>query len=258
MRLRVPAIALLLAGGLALAESGHERSLAIFPPQKLPVRFDHALHLKAGADCVTCHDPARKSVRASDLNLPKHAACEDCHPGFDHTVQKEPARIELPAPNLLFNHKVHVDRKVDCQVCHGQMANVQLATRMQLPKMATCLTCHDGRQASGECKTCHLRQSSGRLQLSFASGALRPMQGDPLGMDHGSRFEFTHGTRATVGRQTCMQCHAESYCQTCHDSLQKPLSVHPNDFITLHPAQARANVTRCESCHRLQSFCTAC
>jgi len=37
---------------------------------------------------------------------------------------------------------------------------------------------------------------------------------------------------ASVDRQTCMSCHAESYCQSCHDALQKPLSVHPNDYLT--------------------------
>jgi hypothetical protein len=40
--------------------------------------------------------------------------------------------------------------------------------------------------------------------------------------------------------------------------MQKPLSVHPGDFITTHVVQARGNIVRCESCHRLQSFCAAC
>ena len=58
----------LLAGGLALAESGHERSLAIFPPQKLPVRFDHAQHLKAGADCTSCRN--RGAGMAANTHVP--------------------------------------------------------------------------------------------------------------------------------------------------------------------------------------------
>jgi hypothetical protein len=272
-------VASCLAAGLAVAASGQDRSLAVYPTQRLPLTFSHAKHLQAGAECVTCHDPARKSTRASDWLLPKHPECQDCHdlegaaqgkkvdppascqtchPGFDQTVRRAPERLELPSPNLLFNHKVHVEKNVACKVCHVGMTRVELATRMQLPKMATCLTCHDGSTASAECKTCHLRQPSGRLQLEFASGLLRPMQGDPLGMDHGPRYEFNHGTRAAVSRQTCAECHAESYCQTCHDSLQKPLSVHPNDFITLHPLQARADATRCQGCHRMQSFCVAC
>ena len=61
-----------------------------------------------------------------------------------------------------------------------------------------------------------------------------------------------------MARETCQSCHSDAYCQSCHDSLQKPLAVHPNDFLALHPVQARGNITRCESCHRLQSFCAAC
>lgn len=270
----------LLAGGLAMAATGQERSLAIFPPQRLPLKFSHVKHLQAGAECVTCHDPARKSTQASDWLLPKHpectdchdieaaaagkkvdppAACSTCHPGFDQTVRRTPDRVEVPTANLRFNHKVHVDRKIECKTCHTGIEQAELATRMQLPKMSTCMTCHDGSGgAPSECTTCHLKEPSGRLQLQFLSGLLRPMQGDPLGMDHGPRYEFNHGTRAAVARTTCLQCHAESFCQTCHDSLQKPLSVHPNDFITLHPVAARGNIERCESCHRLQSFCAAC
>jgi len=272
-------VASFLAAGLAFAASGMERHLAIYPQQKLSLSFNHQKHLEAGAGCATCHDPARKSERASDRLLPKHPECEDCHdikgaeagkkvdppsaciachPGFEASVRRAPDRVEAPTPNLRFNHKVHVEKKVDCKVCHLGIDGVGLATRMQLPKMGTCLTCHDGQKAPSACDTCHLKEPSGRLQVQFLSGVLRPMQGDPFGMDHGPRFEFNHGTRAALSRETCGQCHAESFCQTCHDSLQKPLAVHPNDFITLHPVQARGNLVRCESCHRLQSFCTAC
>jgi hypothetical protein len=280
---RLALIAFVLLTGLlaspANAVSGRERSLAVYPPQRMPIIFSHALHLEAGADCASCHDPARKSAKSSDLNLPKHPECETCHDieaaakgkkvdppsacntchlGFDHTAQKEPARVVIPPPNLAFNHKVHVDKKVDCAVCHGKMNEVTLATRNQLPKMETCLQCHDGRTADAQCRTCHTKHPSGRIQLQFISGLLRPQQGNPLGMDHGPRFEFTHGNRASLNREMCMECHAESECQQCHNGMQKPLSVHPNDFITLHPVQARMELTRCQSCHRMQSFCASC
>ncbi len=44
----------------------------------------------------------------------------------------------------------------------------------------------------------------------------------------------------------------------CHDSMQKPLSIHPNDYITLHPIQAKMDSMNCQACHRYQSFCAAC
>ena len=273
-------VAALCAAPAVFAATGRERSLAVYPPQRMPLLFDHAVHLEAGAECVSCHDPARKSVKASDLFLPAHpeceschdieaakagkkvdppSACQTCHVGFEQTVSRDVTHVEFPSPNILFNHKVHVDRKVECKVCHSDMTDVGLATRQQLPKMQTCLVCHNGEVAPSECRTCHLTQpSSGRLQLNFTSGLLRPIQGDPFGLDHGPRYEFTHGTRAKLDRAVCSQCHAERECQSCHDSLQKPISVHPNDFITLHPLQARMQITKCDSCHRMQSFCIAC
>jgi hypothetical protein len=269
-----------VAAGIAWAATGRERSLAVYPAQHIPLRFDHKQHLAAGAECVTCHDAARASGSVKDRLLPGHeeceschdiesarkgektdpaASCHTCHPGFDPTVRMAPAKVDVPTANLRFNHKVHVDKKVECATCHGAMTDVQLASRQQLPKMATCFECHDGTVASKACATCHPTQpASGRLQLTFPSGVLRPMQGNPLGLDHGPRYEFTHGNRASVDRQTCMSCHAESDCQSCHDALQKPLSVHPNDYLTLHPVQARQDTARCSSCHRMQSFCAAC
>lgn len=273
-------IVLGFAAGLALAATGRERSLAIYPAQVIPLKFDHWEHIEGGADCTACHYGATKSTASADRILPGHpeceecheiaaaakgkkvdppSACEDCHPGFDATVQKEPARVVIPQANLIFDHAVHTKKwKVDCVICHGRFEGLALSTRQQLPKMATCLTCHDGKHASDACTTCHLKQPSGRLQLSFASGLLRPLQGNPFGQDHGPRFEFNHGTRASADRETCLQCHAQRECNACHDALQKPLSVHPSDFITLHPVQARQDATRCESCHRQQSFCVAC
>lgn len=277
--LGIVALSLVVAAGITWAATARERSLAIYPAQHVPLRFDHQQHLAAGAECVTCHDSVRASEAVRDRNLPGHEECESCHdieaakkgektdppagcgtchPGFDATVRLAPPKVDMPPGNLRFSHKVHVDKKVECTTCHGAMTDVQLATRQQLPKMSTCFECHNGSVASKDCRTCHLTEPSGRLRLTFPSGVLRPMQGNPLGLDHGPRYEFTHGSRASVDRGTCMSCHAESYCQTCHDALQKPLSVHPNDYITLHPVQARQDSTRCSSCHRMQSFCAAC
>ncbi|HEY8212442.1 MAG TPA: cytochrome c3 family protein [Myxococcaceae bacterium] len=268
------AFALLCAAG-----PGADRSPAVYPEQSVPLLFDHAQHLTGGADCLTCHEAAKSSARAEDRNLPRHPECEQCHdiaaaadgkptdprsdcqachPGFDQTVRTAPPAVLFPAPNLRFNHQVHVQRKVDCAVCHASVPATSLAGRTELPKMATCLRCHDGRSASADCATCHPAEPGGRLRLTFASGILRPAAGNPLGLDHGPRYELTHGPRAAQDRATCLACHRQSECEECHDGTRKPLSVHPNDFITAHPAAIRGNLTGCESCHRLQSFCAAC
>ena len=298
--------------------------------------------LPAHPDCDSCHDI--ESAR-SGKTIDPEAACWYCHmlepqkpsgandgkPGSackhssdcdddfacdDDHLCHEVTRAEWPRSNLIFDHQVHVEeQKVGCEVCHFSevatqdggysMQETDLATRAHLPKMETCLPCHDGRRsfttpdgpvvASAACTTCHVsarkRASSGtkksitadyltnfkdtfsdevpkpvaresldlgHLQLTFASGSLRPIQGDPFGLDHGPRYELNHGTRAKLDREICLNCHTELSCMQCHDGLQKPLSVHPNDYITLHPVQARADSLACQSCHRFQSFCAAC
>lgn len=287
-------LAVSAAAGIAWAATGRERHEAVYPAQRIPIEFSHKTHLADGAPCESCHEPATTSVLATDVLVPKvavdknkkipphdtcdschdieaaaagkevdpPAACDDCH--LDYEKTKTIAKTSFPSANLVFNHQVHVkDQKLECEFCHfgsagDGMKSVELSTRYQLPKMAVCLGCHNGAKAPADCKTCHITDPSGRLQVVFATAALRPMQGDPLGLDHGPRFELTHGTRAKIDGRTCRECHTESYCATCHDSLQKPISIHPNDFITLHPLQARGDSTACDSCHRYQSFCAAC
>ncbi|HVE83372.1 MAG TPA: cytochrome c3 family protein [Myxococcales bacterium] len=268
----------LLAMCLAAAP-GAERSPAVYPEQSLPLLFDHAQHMAAGADCLTCHETVKISTRGDDRNLPGHPECEECHdlkaaaegkptdpksecrtchPGFDQTARAIPPPVLFPAPNLRFNHRVHYDRRIGCPACHQGTQRVSLATRDQLPGMGACLVCHDGRTAPAGCDTCHPSEPGGRLKQTFPSGVLRPAAGNPLGLDHGPRFEFTHGPRAAQDRATCLACHSQNDCEKCHDGTVKPLSIHPGDFITTHPLAVRGNVVGCESCHRLQSFCAAC
>ena len=53
----------------------------------------------------------------------------------------------MPAPNLKFDHAVHVGKGVPCTRCHAALDRIDLATRNQLPTMSLCLGCHDSRRA---------------------------------------------------------------------------------------------------------------
>ncbi|MBI3182017.1 MAG: cytochrome c3 family protein [Myxococcales bacterium] len=270
--------AAVLAATLASASTAGERSAVVYPPQELPLAFEHSRHAARGIGCDACHAAARTSRRSSDRLLPgtaerPHAGCDQCHeiaagergvpcrqchPGFDESARRRPAAVVMPIPNLRFDHRAHTDRQIECSICHGDVGVVGLATRAQLPEMRTCLACHDGLRAPSRCATCHLAEPSGRLLVRLGSGVLRPGAGDPLGLDHGAQYELSHGAQASRAPAWCGECHAERDCQSCHDALRKPLRVHPNDYLTVHPVQARAGSSRCESCHRAQSFCAAC
>ncbi len=285
----VPALAAALGaaappGGPASFQdtAGLPRSEAVYPEQRIALAFSHRRHLAEAISCTRCHGAASTSHSSGDRLVPPEAACvgchaiEDalagkptrvpsacrtCHPGFDETAHRAPQASFFPRAALRFSHASHLALKIQCAECHGSFEKVDLATRDQLPKMATCLVCHDGRSARDRCDTCHpaaLDARGARIQTELPGGRLRPGPTDPLGLDHGPRYERTHALAASRSRETCLACHAERSCLACHDATAKPQSVHPGDYVSSHAVPARMNQPRCDACHRRQSFCVAC
>ena len=261
-------------------------SPVIFPPQTLGIRFNHARHVKElGMTCTTCHDAAKTSRKSADSLLPAATRCDACH-GSDH--RKSPvesgaellgqcgychvgykpgdgqrvARLEIPPPNLRFDHALHAARSIDCKRCHGDVGALELATFDQLPRMKGCFGCHEAESTrkgvpSRACPTCHLTERGSLMKTSFPGGKLVP----PAWLhdaEHGSDWIERHKKVAANDGRFCARCHEERYCAGCHDGRVKPRRVHPNDFISMHPVQARRNEPRCTSCHQEQSFCLSC
>jgi hypothetical protein len=260
----------------------------IFPPQTLTIRFNHRKHVKElKLACKSCHGAALTSDAAADRLLPSPTeGCDGCH-GSDHRdlghvragrdplgqcaychlgasagVEGRVARMVLPRANLRFSHARHAVRNIGCGQCHGQVGELELATREQLPRMAGCLACHGltgpaQGKARGGCPTCHLTQADGRLQTSFATGALLP---PPWlrGAAHDADWIERHKSAAGEDSAFCASCHREKDCTDCHDGRVRPRTVHPNDWISIHPQAARQDNPRCASCHQEQTFCADC
>ncbi len=254
----------------------------VFPPQQIPLQFSHYVHLtKERLNCGMCHEDAADSKSSLDNLIPAEDTCEICHeidrndpdkkvdagePGAHCTLchpgfQKgQPvARVVVPTPNIKFNHAVHVEKKIRCETCHGELVDekVGLATRAQLPKMALCLQCHDGAQAPSECTTCHLSEAGGIMRTSFDSGFLKP-SGVLRGADHDLMFRTSHNLAAKNDRAYCDNCHRKEFCVGCHNGTVKPMDFHGNDYVSLHPIDARRNTPDCSACHRRQTFCVGC
>lgn len=263
-------------------------SHAVFPEQKLTIRFNHRLHVqKLGLGCTSCHAAAETSRRSSDRLLPAPTQCDSCHGtrhavlgavtgdsnrhdaqcgfchlGYDPERPGQVARLVLEAPALKFDHAAHARRNIGCAQCHGQVQNLELATRDQLPRMQGCLRCH-GKQgsaqgdASGACSTCHLTAAGERLRTRLPGGQLLP----PRWMndaDHGADWIERHKHVAGSNSQFCASCHHERECVDCHDGRVRPRRIHPNDWLSLHGAVAAQQDPSCSSCHRRQSFCLGC
>jgi hypothetical protein len=262
----------------------------IFPPQNLTIRFNHKVHIAQGAKCETCHDGAKTSASVADHLTPKGTVCDSCHftnhdnlnavepgddekgqcafchVGYDERRKNQVAPMELPRANMVFNHKVHAARNIKCEQCHGDVGNLELATRDQLPRMRGCFGCHamadsaSQGKAKSNCETCHVKAGSsigGSIKTMFAQGVLKPprwLHNAAHTPDFIDRHKFVAGNDSAF----CANCHKEEFCVACHDGRVRPRTIHPNDYISMHPVEARMNMERCTSCHREQSFCLGC
>jgi c(7)-type cytochrome triheme protein len=144
----------------------------------LRTEFDHYLHLDPGQrvrkqfgfekDCTFCHAFADGGRR---VTLPQHAQCCECHTKADvepnivdcakcHT---RPASQANPASKV--RKFSHADHKLDpatgatlpCLRCHFEVPAARDIPHLQLPKMATCVECHQGEIAFSyaDCLKCH-------------------------------------------------------------------------------------------------------
>jgi hypothetical protein len=251
----------------------------IFPEQQLPLRFDHRKHATAplGLSCTSCHPGA--GLAANAPMLPRGATCDACH-GSKHDgvvsgacafchVGVEQGRVRpvrIPRGNLVFSHRKHAVRNIACPHCHGDVTAVGLATREQLPRMRGCLVCHGRPDAASRgdahsaCETCHLRnvgEEGGLIRTVYREGVLYPPRwlGDA---SHTADFVERHKAVAGLDSALCANCHVERFCTDCHDGRVRPRRVHPNDYVSMHPVEARTMATRCGSCHREQTFCLGC
>ncbi len=286
------ALIVLAAAAFALAPRAHAElgksalpSPVIFPQQTIPLAFSHTDHLQRDKlSCDYCHEDAPGSTSAADNLIPREEACTTCHeidraqpdkkvdqgkapatcvtchPGWHGMdVSAQPPRVVAPAPNLKFNHKIHADRKVRCQTCHGDLVKqgVQLATRAQLPRMETCLQCHDGKTAPDACTTCHVSDLGGLVKTSYSEGDLVP-SGVLRGDAHDLSWRTNHKAVAQADQKYCANCHKKDYCTQCHNGNEKPMDFHGNDYVNMHAVDARRNTPDCGSCHRRETFCTGC
>lgn len=255
------------------------RGSAVYPEQQIPLRFNHGQHLSLGLDCAKCHGDVAASKRSRDFNFPTGAVCDECHGRQHPRPRAEPARCELchtavddqgrvtaglraPRPQLVFNHSLHMAKGATCESCHGDMSKVRLATHLQLPTEASCLTCHDGKQATQRCGACHPTEASGRVMTRARDDrvlpALIPTAASNWGMEHDLAFVEDHAAIAKSNPKACGTCHDDTFCSDCHAGPIRPLRLHSGDFMTTHALQSRARSSNCQACHRTQSFCLAC
>ena len=139
------------------------------PEPQQPIAFPHNIHVQdVELACLDCHITAAQGPRAS---IPDIRTCWGCHAttatdrpeiqkmkgyydnGHDIPWQRVWGWVE--ESHVRFNHAPHIRAKVDCATCHGDVAQMTVATRPIQHTMKFCVTCHKEKSAPNDCVTCH-------------------------------------------------------------------------------------------------------
>ena len=136
-------------------------------PAAQPLAFSHRLHTRDyEIRCQYCHAYARRGPVAG---IPSVQRCIGCHSTIaveqpeivkltEYWEEREPIpwiRVHDLPDYVRFTHKRHVQAGVGCQVCHGEVEQMDAAVQTAPLTMGWCVTCHEEREASKDCLICH-------------------------------------------------------------------------------------------------------
>lgn len=157
---------------------------------------------------------------------PTNEACQSCHLDL---------RTVSPSGDLNIPHRAHVlVLKLKCIECHSYLVHAVNPEGTHTPRMAMCLTCHDGQKAKNECSACHTNK---RIPANHRA----------------ADWVVVHAQKQ--GEVDCKKCHkwTANWCSECH--ARRPKS-HTKTWRTDHGAQVKVH-RNCEACHGAV-FCVKC
>jgi hypothetical protein len=140
-------------------------AMSIGPEQ--PIAFSHQLH--AGVKAIACQYCHPYTARSNHPGLPPVEKCLHCH---NYIIANHPEILKeheyyntgTPTPwvkvfyvpeHVLFNHQRHIRKQVECDACHGEVAQMD-RLKGQRFKMGFCVQCHREKNANLDCwLACH-------------------------------------------------------------------------------------------------------
>ncbi|CRK81392.1 cytochrome c3 family protein [Neobacillus massiliamazoniensis] len=260
-------------------------------------------------DCVSCHiEPGVKNLAedkakgvvelyknlsntyTAPIQMPKdipNDACEKCH--------NMKTRQVTPSGDLIIPHDKHLAKDIKCTACHSGVAHGKISERnvtfksdytkwddalgksmmsdvkFTSPKMETCMECHQARNVSTACKTCHKNsmvpsshkqanfktQDHGKLaerDIKKCNSCHQYMSEDAITgiQDIPASQQFLNTGTVNQKSSISAQDYAKenTFCKKCHTT--KPQS-HVKGFVNLHGAITKQQGTKtCLACHDTQ------
>lgn len=130
-----------------------ERDSVGYAPDQ-PIKFSHKLHAgQMGIDCQYCHIGVTNERHAI---IPSVNICMNCHsvarkdkPQIIKLTQYYNSNKPIPWKRIYkipdyayFNHSVHINRKIECISCHGDVKQMDVINQVKPFTMTACLDCH--------------------------------------------------------------------------------------------------------------------
>jgi hypothetical protein len=202
---------------------------------KLAAMGSEARQSPVAATCSTCH--ARNLCLSCHVNAPESPVISAL--GLDERSPEYVGAVRAPASHVAAGFLR----------AHGRQAQHETAR---------CATCH----TRDSCATCHTAAPPRAVASLPAPGPERApgvqlVRTPPP--SHTREFRERHGAEANARPKTCETCHVRSTCLECHrpDGVRQA-RVHPQGFVTKHPASAYSREAKCVDCHNPAQFCQSC
>lgn len=138
------------------------------PAPEQPLPFSHRQHVgNLKLDCRACHTNPEPG---KEMTFPATSVCMSCHAAIaadkpaiqklmEYAKSAQPipwVRVYVLLPGVTWTHRKHLQSAVDCESCHGSVAKLPAMREMTaITSMASCISCHQSRQVSTKCDTCH-------------------------------------------------------------------------------------------------------
>lgn len=134
---------------------------------KQPIPFSHNVHSGIKEiQCQFCHPyvaysdfpgipPVEKCLYCHKYIIAGHPEILKEHRYFNTETPTPWVKVNYVPEHVLFNHQRHINSKVVCQECHGQVQNLQRLPQ-KIWRMGECIECHRKKNANVDCwLACH-------------------------------------------------------------------------------------------------------